>query len=338
MPMTFSHSSVKKFRRCKRQYFYSVVEGLEIRRPRDVIKKGNWYHDILRVHYSGGDWEKEHRRLTKAFNNLLLEEREYYGPDMPDQIERKMRAYLHHWKKEEEEWEILHVEENFEATFTDGDIFSFKPDLVIRDHGAPGSPIWVVDHKTVGSLPDSEWRLEDLQSTLYPWALNELGYEVQGFIFNYIRRKEPTVPSINKDGSISRRRIDTDFYTLATFLKEYFEVDSLNELPKQYKDQLRALKISNSFFRRNRIVKVDALVERQVHEFSITAQEIEVWHQMHEEQDDDMWPRTMLPTCDWDCEFQDLCLVELLGQDGKFMRRSKYQPSSYMKGRGIGKN
>lgn len=341
MPLSVSQSELKSFRRCKRQYFYKVIEGLEARLTDPKLKFGSWVHDLLRAHYMGEDWRKQHDRQLKQFQNLFIEEREFYG-DMPQLAERMMESYLWKYRKEESEWETLYVEETFEIHFAQGDTFSFTPDLIVRDHSDNGS-VWVVDHKTVRSIPSGEWRLEDLQSTLYPWALSEgMDLDVKGFIFNYIRRKAPTVPHINQDGSISRARIDTDYPTLAKFLIEFYEVDSVNELPVKWKKQLANLKLSTSFFKRSRIIKPTALINRQIEEFSYSAQELESWLELWQEQkakDDgiDPWVRTLVPSCEWDCDFHDLCMIELLGQDSKFMRRSKYQASKYQKGRRRGK-
>lgn len=315
-----------------------MIEGLEPRLPDEKLKLGSWFHELMAEHYRGGDWRKAHAKELKRFNNLFLEEREHYG-DLPEKVERMMESYVWHYRHEEEDWEILHVEETFKVEFAEGDVFTFKPDLIIRDHSTAEKAIWVVDHKTTRSMPSGEWRLEDLQSTLYPWALREgMDLPIKGFVFNYIRKKSPTIPKINKDGSISRAKIDTDYPTLAKFLLEYFEVESVNALPKEWKTRLRTLQGSKSYFKRSRITKDDLLIDRQIEEFSYTAQEIEGWHEMHEEGDIDPWVRTMIPSCDWDCDFYDLCLIELLGQDSKFMRRTKYQDSQYMKGRGIGKD
>lgn len=335
MPLHISHSELKTFRRCKKQYHYKVIQGLEPRLSDPKLKFGIWFHDLLAAHYRGEDWEKEHAKQLKAFNNLFLEEREHYG-DLPELAERMMLAYLWRYRKIEDEWEILYNEERFDVEFDDAeggaDVFSFKPDLVVRDHSTPQKDIWVVDHKTTRSLPSAEWRMEDLQSTLYPWALRT-GFDmpIKGFIFNYIRRKAPSIPSINKDGSISKRRIDTDYPTMARFLLGYYEVDKVNQLPTEWKKRLANMKLEDKFFKRTKIIKDDALINRQIEEFSYTAQEIEIWTEMDQEQEIDPWTRTLLPSCEYDCDFQPLCLLELMGQDSKFMRRSKYQESSYQK-------
>lgn len=338
MPLHLSHSDLKTFRRCKKQYHYKVIQGLEPRLQDPKLKAGNWFHELLGSYYKGEDWKKVHAQQTKKFNNLFLEEREHYG-DLPGMVLRIMESYLWNYRKIEEDWEILYCEQRFDITWgPDNDEFSFKPDLVIRDHSTPQKDVWVVDHKTVKTMPSSEWRMEDLQSTLYPWALRTgMDLPVKGFIFNYIRRKVPSIPKINKDGSISRARLDTDYPTMAKFLLEYFEVKSVNDLPTEWKRRLAVLKTQRTFFRRSKLVKDEHLINRQIEEFSYTAQEIEIWHDMDEEQEIDPWVRTLIPSCEWDCEFQPLCLQELLGQDTKFMRRSRYQLSDYQKEKRSGK-
>lgn len=336
MGLVTSHSEIKKFRRCKRQYYYSSVERIEPRLPPARLKFGNWHHSLLQVHYSGGDWRAEHKRHLKSFDNLFLEEREYYG-DLPEQVERAMTSYLFHWRKEESNWEVLYAEQSFEAEVVDGDILSFKPDLIVREIST--DRIWCVDHKTVRSMPAADWRIEDLQSTLYPWGLRTLGLDVYGFLFNYIRQKAPSVPHINKDGSISRARIDTDFYTLAKFCKEYYAVEKLNQLPEYWRVQLKTLQVHNTYLKRSRITKDQRLVDRQVYELELTMAEMDEYLTMADSapKGADPWVRTMIPSCDWDCDFYELCQAELLGSNVDFIRRNKYQESTYQKGRKHGR-
>jgi len=301
--------------------------------PPKHFKLGNWLHSLMAAHYRDGNYEAQHEALVKEWNSLFLEEREMYG-DLPNEAKRLMDAYLYHWREEESSWKVIWAEETFEVNFEEGDVYTFKPDLIVKE----GNEYWVVDHKSTSSIPDAEWRLFDLQSTLYSWALREAGIaDIKGFIFNYIRTKEPTVPSINIDGAISKRRIDTDFHTLATFLLDYYAVDRLSQLPKSWQTQLKALKTAPSkFFKRSRITKDQALINRQVEELTYTAQEMEAYLEMERDEKFDPWVRTTIPPCEWDCEYHDLCLVQLLGGDGEFLIRTKFQGSQYVKERDLG--
>ena len=328
-----SQSTSKTWRRCKRQYYYKVIEGLETRMPALPLKRGSWMHECLQWHYMGRGWEKAHARLTKQFNNLLLEEREFYG-DLPAEVKRMMEAYLYRYREEEEDWEILYVEETFVIEHGDGHEFSFKPDLIVRDKALNQTIVW--DHKTTKSIPSAEYRMTDLQSGLYPWGLKIVGIDVDSFGYNYIRTKAPTIPKINQNGEISKRRIDTDFHTLASFLKEYY-ADEWPKIPDHWKVQLRVLKENSTYFKRTRLKKPKAVQDRLVRELDMTTEEMQAYYEMAAENPgDDIWTRTMIYSCDWDCDFYELCLIELMGGDGKFIRKTKYQPSKYIEGRKLG--
>ena len=302
--------------------------------PTLPLKRGLWMHEILQYHYMGRNWRVAHKKLTKQFMRLLLEEREYYG-DLPDEVERMMGSYLHLYAEEDKTWEVLHVEETFVVNHPNGHEFTFKPDLIVRDTDTDQIVCW--DHKTAKSIPSSEYRIADLQSGLYPWGLRLAGIEVDTFGFNYIRTKPPTQPSINLNGEISKRRIDTDYYTLATFLMDYYK-DVWPDIPKNWKTQLRTLKHSNAYFKRTKLVKPKAVETRLIEELDYTTQEMQAWYEfMEDDPNADPWVRNMTNSCDWDCDFYELCLIELMGGDGKFIRRTKYQPSKYMEGRKIGR-
>lgn len=329
MPVEFSNSSIRTYVRCKKQYHYKYIQGLEPRRPEGKLKFGSDFHWLMANLYNGGDWKAEYEKLVKRFKRLSLEDREYYGLDYCESIKDLLTAYIFHWRREEENWEILHVEEKFRVTNPSGDILTFIPDMVIRD--LQDNTIWVVDHKTVKSMPDADMRMGDMQSTIYPWALENSGMfdePITGFIFNYVRRKAPTVPKINLDGSISKARISTTYYTMYKFLVEYY--GDKKKIPKHYRQQLAALKLDTSYFKRSRIVKSPELIRNQIAELDAVTQDLEAHLEMEEDlaQTDppqDPWYRSKQMACDWDCSYYDLCFTELMGNDSTFMRKRNFK-------------
>ena len=328
--LDLSPSSIKTWRRCKRQYYYKYVEGIETRRPDLPLKRGSWVHQNLQYHYQDRGWRAGHNLQVKKFERLLLEEREYYG-DLPGEAERLTLAYLHHYR--EDNWEVLFVEETFNVPHPNGSDFSFKPDLIVRDLDTGQVICW--DHKTTKTIPDAMFRMQDLQSGFYPWGLRLAGIEVDVFGYNYIRTKVPTIPSINKDGSISKKRIDTDFYTLAKFLKEYY-ADEWPDIPDNWKIRLRTLKQTSPYFKRSKLDKPQAMTDRMVVELDYTTQEMQAWYEFSDE-DEDPWVRTFIKSCEWDCEFHEVCAIQLFGGDGKYLIKTKFKPSTYLEGRKIGR-
>lgn len=324
--IALSHSSIKSFRRCKRQFYYKYVEGLEARMPSQPLKLGSWIHDLMEDYYKEKGWVDRHSELTDEFNNLTIDEREYYG-DLPAQAQSLMAAYEHYWRKEHDNWEVLHVEERFAVEAGDGSTLSFKPDLIVREKESGLIGVW--DHKSTKSLPDAEWRIQDLQSVIYPWGLGLAGIEVDYFGWNYLRTKTPTLPKENKDGRLSRRKIESEYYTLANFLLAHY--GDKRKIPQYWRLELQSLKKRSNYFKRTRMVKDPVLVNRMISELDWTTQEIQGWIEFAKEfPDDDPWVRTVDRSCSWGCDFFDLCQTELLGQSGDFLRKRKYQPSKYI--------
>ncbi len=280
----------------------------------------------MEAYYTDGGWREKQAELVKAYKRLTIDEREYYG-DLPTEAEMLMLAYEYHWREEHENWEVLFCEERFTVEATDGSTFSFKPDLIVRERDTDLIVCW--DHKSAGSLPSADWRIEDLQSTLYPWGLDKMGISIDLFGFNYLKTSGLKVPSVNKDGRLSTRKVTYEFYTLATFLKEFY--GGTNKIPKYWRMQLQQAKRNSAeFFKRSRIVKDPHLINRQIEELDWTTQEMESFIEFaRENPDSDPWVRSLDRSCDWACDFHDLCQADLLGADTAFMKKSQYRKSKY---------
>jgi len=66
--------------------------------------------------------------------------------------------------------------------------------------------------------------------------------------------------------------------------------------------------------------KDKALTRRQMAELNMTAEEI------HNAAKLGAYPRTTRKECDWDCEYKDLCIVDLFGGDISTMVKKNFQP------------
>lgn len=301
-----TQSMLKTFRRCPKQTEFKYVRGLRPKLVSKPLKRGQWMHRLLESHYRGDDWKKVHARERARFNELFEEEQEQYG-DLPTEIERLMTSYLWHYKHEEVE--VVDVEYKIETEFPDGTLFRGKVDMLIRDEYG----LWLWDHKTHRSLPDLDFRILDVQSALYLWAeLREGRKDLQGFIWSYVRTKAPTVPQITQKGELSKRKIETDFPTLARVLKEN-EIDAVPH--REWVDQLRGQQYregapqTSSFFRRERLEKSTAMLKRVAQENFHTSKRMHAYFPAPR----DAVERTVSNSCRFDCGFVDLCTAELFG-------------------------
>jgi len=309
-----SQSKLKTFRRCPKQYEYKYIEGLEPTRKSVPLALGNWIHSMLEAHYKGEDWLETYGELTHKFNGFLAEEKEHYG-DLPGISARLMNGYMDFWEEEDKNLEIISVEEEFEVDIGKGLLFKFKPDMIVKDKRDGMISCW--DHKSNKTLPDTEWRNTDIQSTLYLWALNQLGIKVDQFIFNYIRTKPPTVPRMTKAGRMSKVKIETDYPTLKSFIEENDLV--IDDNLQTWLDNLKA---NSNFYKRISIAKPQLLTNTMIEELYSTATMINFM-----DSDDDLaYYRVLNKACDWDCSFQDLCNADLMGSpQANQIRKQRYQ-------------
>jgi hypothetical protein len=320
-----SNSKLKTWRRCQKKFEYKYIEKLRAKVKSLPLTKGSWMHECLEAYYKGEDWTSVFKKLKKEYNDLFEEEKVMLG-DLPSEVLRLMRGYLYAWKEEDAKWEVLATELEFnvpividskaqKAVLLNGYI-----DLIIRD----SSGIWGVEHKNMKSEPSEEYRMTDVQSTLYFRIMRHLAKqgelpgvtnpdEIQGYMFNYIRTKAPTVPKLLKNGTLSRAKIDTDRVTYLTEIKRH----GLN--PKDYADIMRGLS-SRTFYNRCRVAKPDELGSIMMNELKGTSVQILTALQYPH-----IISRTLERSCQWDCEYFDLCHGELRGLDTDFIKAHQFE-------------
>lgn len=295
-----SNSEAKTLLRCEQQYYYKFILNLRPRRPAAPLRRGGWMHELLHAHYAGGDWKAKHSELTKEYNRMFDEEKEFYG-DLPTECGRIMSNYLWTWK--EEPWRVLEAEYDFPPRkFRKGWAYRGKVDLIVKDRQGT----WLVEHKTASRMPPGEVRLMDPQTHRYFWAL-EGKFDLTGVIFNYLRSKPPTIPERLKSGELTRRAsIDTTPRTYLSAIKAY----GLN--PDDYQDVLADLRHRPSAFCwRYRVSRNPVIAQNFLKDLSmVTDRIIELRGERRP-------IRTIDFRCHMDCDYRDLCLVELGGGRGE---------------------
>ena len=328
-----THSMLKTFRRCPKQAEFKYAKRLKPRRLAAPLRRGKWIHSLLETYHMGGDWRKVHAALSAEFNEMFDEEKEYYG-DMPTEILTIMLGYIWHYKNDP--WEYKEVEFQLDAEFPDGSMYRGKVDALIENEFG----LWLVDHKSHKTLPDHNFRLLDAQSALYLWAARENGLKVQGFIWNYLRWKPPTIPQMAYVGTkrqrLSTRSVETDYPTFAKAIKAYREEYDL-EITEDIRRTAGYLKgqrythgqpQTSPFFRRDTLEKDDRMLDR------VMAENFHTSLRMHDYNfdDTDMVERVVSPSCKFSCSFTDICAVDLLGGNIKPLMKQNYQvgdPNDY---------
>lgn len=326
-----THSMISTMRRCPNQMKYKYAERLKPRymgRRDKPLKRGTWFHNLLQEYYAGRSWQAMHARMTLQYQELFDEEKLELG-DLPTELRNMMRSYLWHYGADKEDpfhgWKVIGTEITLECPWPDSDdgtdIYRCRVDVMYSDEWG----LWIGDHKTNKTLPDMQFRLLDAASPLYIWCARENGYPVDGFMWNYIRSKPASLPRMTeKTGKLSTAALDTDYPTMVRGLR------ALGLNPADHKERLRPLfnqryrhgeVQTSTFFRRDTIVKDDAMIARAV------AAGMRTRDHMHGYgwDDPDTVERAVDRSCSWMCSFPDLCTTELIGGDAKTLRRRQFK-------------
>lgn len=313
-------SKVRTYRRCPRAYFYAYVRNLQAKRRPAPMFRGTILHKMLEA------WEKENR--TKAgrraalqildqygekYAALFEEEREFYGENFVPDIERIFRGYLREYK--DDQWDIEGIEEEIRTPLAKG--VEFVGHLDLRIYTAADKRRWLVDRKTMKTIPDANERFYNYQLLLYTWAWNRESSKadaVDGVVWDYLRTKAPTVPEVLKKGGLTQRAdLDTDLYTYEQALEEN------NIDPAPYGEYLQTLanRSCGKFYQRislpNPPGEMVATIVEEFRQTAVVMQHLKVY------------PRNMTFQCPSSCEFFNLCRAELAGTNVKFVEKSEYE-------------
>lgn len=318
---TISHSQLTSWRSCQQRWDYAYRQKLVKFRLERPLYVGNWIHRCLETMYHPEiqDWRVGHNEYIALYNKLPADERfrldkgrskrksedpADYEP-IPSQVERIVRSYKWYYRKKNERTIATEVEFFLDRGeyLLHGFIDRIYEDL---DMGL----IVVQDHKSVDDVPEeSAFHTVDPQLSIYfAGAEAAAGVQAQAVEFNYLWSSPPSLPKQNKDGSVSKAEVATDYPTFFRWLKEHgFD-------PREYSDALVPLMGASPFLRRYRLPREQVVVDRILKDADRTAREI-LGHPHT--------VRNLTRACNW-CPYAALCRAELFGLDTKYMRNHDF--------------
>lgn len=326
-----THSAIKTFRRCPRSYYYKYIRRLKPRTLGTPLKRGTWLHELLEEHHKGGDWRLKHVELCKKYDELLDEERDYYG-NLPEECYALMRAYVYYYQ--EDPWNTRETEFTIETQLPIRSatvVYRGRVDILFDNIFG----LWIGDHKSHARLPDLTFRLLDAQSALYLWAALETGLPVEGFMWNYLVTGAPSKPRVVKAGDRLYKKMGaTDYHTFGAEIKRLLRTGELIGVTPEIKDMLARLKAqryvpgepqTSQFFRRDTLEKSDGMLNQVVGEAVHTVARIRKYPFHRPE----LIERVIERGCSF-CSYRDLCTVELMGGDTRYLLKNNFREGNPM--------
>lgn len=308
-----SHSRIKTARRCWKKHDYRYNQRIQRKAKAATLLRGSILHEMIDAMVEKKDPFKVTKKYAEKYRQMFREEREEFGDNFIEDIDRIFQAYQRTYKSDPLKYE--QSEEESRVQLTKGIEFIYIIDKIAVD---PEGRRWLMDHKSHKSIPNADARFSDIQLVLYVWAWNKEHPDrpIDGIIWDYIRTKAPTVPEQLKNGQLSQAKsIATDYYTYMA------ELSRLRLDPKPYAAFLSELKKrgSSEFFERVKLPSPPKVViESVVADAKETARVIVDYGE-------DFTARNMTKDCCWDCDYFKLCQAELRGLDADFVRKTHYE-------------
>jgi hypothetical protein len=315
MAIAVNQSKAKCFRTCRQQYQYRYVEGLVKKKTKRPFMFGKIVHSMIEAYANGDDPFEVLNEQEKKYDNLFRAEQEMYGPIVED-LRYIMSEYFDYWSDDSLTYwrhQGRSSEHYFEIELEPGLVMKGTIDAVGR---SPKSKMlrWLVEHKTFRVLPDEDFRWRNVQGAVYIRAIDMLGWKpVDGIMWDYVRSKSPSRPQLLKDGSLSKRAIDS--------LPSVVE-DTLRQLKLpvgDYHEYINSVREKRSaYFLRIYTPASRQVIDKVFEDFVCTAREIQEAH-------GHMRPvRNIGQHCGW-CDYEGLCRAALQGSDEDFVKEREYK-------------
>ncbi len=318
--MAYSFSDLNTAQRCLKRYEYRTVRRLQRKARATTLTQGSMMHRFLMhgfLNLQRGDlWVKG---VETLLDEMLEEGEAVLFEDESVQYENLLRESLdlvrsHFERNPFDGWEILHVEEEFQV-WIDGEVVTFTPDLVARDEFGK---VWIIDHKSTSGMPEPGVPFATQQSLLYFAGVRAFYPEAVGFLFNFLRKKLPTEPRLNKTKNRASgmyhvnnlKSIDTTYEVLAAFIKA--EAPELWGHPEHMERLAELRDAPERWYWQSKVLTNDVALDTTIDETSMVIQSVTMARL------NKAYPRNLQEdrgylSCS-KCEFVDLCAAELMGQ------------------------
>jgi len=308
--MRISHSKLKTFRRCHKEYDYKYNRNLRRKWKPKPLYIGSVLHLCIEYWVKGEKpWKAAIEEYRDKLKKLFVEERVEYEQYL-DECESIFNGYIRMYSQSPLEYE--YTELMIEVPIPDLKDFSIITiiDGIVKEDKRR----YIMEHKNMSKIPDETNRMSDVQTAIYWWVLPLAGYPIpHGTIWDYLRTKPQAVPEVLKKGGLTKRKnIDTTWHTY----KQAILDNGLD--PKDYEDMREVLQGKDElFYRRVKVPFSQYMVDQLVLELKQTAMVMSKLGHI-------VTDRNMTRDCPR-CGYFNLCQAELRGHDTDYIIEKEYE-------------
>ncbi len=322
-------SDVRTFLDCRRKWDYTspLRQGWQPALPNMNLWLGRLIHEALAIWYT----DKNARQTLDAFEELCSadidtviaqEVSEKFNDLMVSTMELGLAMLRHYiiWSRRNDKFDVIRTEQMGRVLLPQParTMVVGRMDLVGVDLS---DKVFVMDHKTAARIPKVGDVQLDTQAITYLFlASNDPTIERPDyFMFNYLHKKEPMIPRMLKNGTLSKAKLHTT--SLEMYAKAIHDAGHTWDMYPSVKLELRSK--PNPFFARYTVNRTATAVQLHVTDLIAIASEMLA-------PIPNIYPSPDRFRCGW-CEFRDACQLQSEGSDpsvalrgGKFVRRKTW--------------
>jgi len=314
MKYTFRGSEITDFQRCPKRYNYGWIQNLEPKVQNEKLTLGSAIHKFLETWYMSRRFKEAIEEMRNYIDDVVMNsDMEQVVIDEMIELAQGICLNYHRTYGDDSNWTVLAVEKQFNVEFDDGTVYTGTIDLIVEDEDGH---VWFVDHKTTISLDIYDKNSDmDRQISRYWWALEQLGYNVHGFIYNIVLKDVPVEPKVLKSGALSKDKSQKTTFEL--YMKA---IEDNNLKVSDYEDFLQQLKdYPKEFFRRLKVERTPQECQAAIGEM------LEVIEDIRDKHNNWRWYRNITKDCHWDCAFKSLCQAEMDGSNADHIRAELFR-------------
>ena len=295
----FSTSQISCYRGCKREWSYKYQERLKPRAVTRSLYMGSTLHKLLEIRANGLSWQEYLEQEVKpTYDKMSSADQESLGLDFIECCYNIMKQYDWMWGNENIKY--LATEVKIDLKIKGRKRFLGFVDAIVEVDGDQ----YIMEHKsfkTTKMSMDQTWINQ--QTCLYAKALNSMGYNIKGVLWDMIKTASYKPPRILKDGSFGKQYGDQ---TIMSFLDVGLNIE---DIPKAVYEDIKDNHLN--FLDRYYTPIFPAVVDAVWNDFVETVNEI---------CKNKSQARTLGKDCDW-CEYKELCKTELTGGDVEYTKQ-----------------